>query len=201
MTDPLQIRFERSFFARPATRVARDLLGCYVHRRIKGKEMIGRIVETEAYHQDDPASHSYRGITPRTELMFGEAGYAYVYFTYGMHFCMNVVTGAIGTGEAVLFRALEPVSGTSEMFIRRIKAKTERDLLSGPAKICQAFDVGKPKHGEDFVYAKNLYLTQGSLRSNEKTLTTTRVGISVGIEKKWRFIIDGNPFVSKGRTS
>ncbi|MDP4229736.1 MAG: DNA-3-methyladenine glycosylase, partial [Bacteroidota bacterium] len=86
-------RFERSFFQRKVQIVARDLLGSYLHRKLGNEEMIGRIVETEAYHQSDPASHSYHGMTERNKIMFGEAGFSYVYFTYGMHYCMNIVTG------------------------------------------------------------------------------------------------------------
>ena len=194
-------RFDRSFFERTVQLVARDLLGAYLHRQLGNSELIGRIVEVEAYHQSDPASHSFRGKTERNKIMFGEAGLSYVYFTYGMHYCMNIVTGFPGIGEAILFRALEPMSGTKEMFKRRKKARKETDLLSGPAKICEAFQIGRKEYGIDLITSDELFLTRGSLRKNEKIEVTTRVGLTVGIEKEWRFFIKDNPFVSKGKPS
>ncbi|MDP4219236.1 MAG: DNA-3-methyladenine glycosylase [Bacteroidota bacterium] len=194
-------RFERSFFQRKVQIVARDLLGSYLHRKLGNEEMIGRIVETEAYHQSDPASHSYHGMTERNKIMFGEAGFSYVYFTYGMHYCMNIVTGFPDTGEAILFRALEPVHGTKEMFRRRKKAKTERDLLSGPAKLCEALGIARTENGIDLITGETLYLTRGSLGKDERIGVSTRVGITVGIDKNWRYYIKNNPFVSKGRPS
>jgi DNA-3-methyladenine glycosylase len=194
-------RFDRSFFERDVQRVARELLGSYIYRRYGDIELIGRIVETEAYHQSDPASHSFHGMTERNKIMFGEAGFSYVYFTYGMHYCMNIVTGFYGTGEAILFRALEPISGTKEMFKRRKKARKETDLLSGPAKICEAFGIKKSQNGIDLITSDELFLTRGSLQKDEKIGVTTRVGITVGVEKEWRYFIKDNPFVSKGRPS
>jgi DNA-3-methyladenine glycosylase len=194
-------RFDRSFFERNVQTVARNLLGSYLHRKAGDTELIGRVVEVEAYHQSDPASHSFRGITERNKIMFGEAGFSYVYFTYGMHYCMNVVTGFSGIGEAILFRALEPVSGTKEMFRRRKKAKTDKDLLSGPAKLCQAFNIERAQNGIDLITSDELFLTYGKLTKHEKIGVTTRVGITVGIEKEWRFFIQDNPFVSQGKPS
>ena len=201
MSKNLEKRFDRSFFERNVQTVARDLLGSYIHRMIGDDELIARVVEVEAYHQSDPASHSYRGMTERNKIMFGEAGFSYVYFTYGMHFCMNVVTGFTGTGEAVLFRALEPVSGTKEMFKRRKKAIAEKDLLSGPAKLCQALNVAREQSGIDLITSDELFLTRGALEKAEKVGITTRVGITVGLEKQWRFFIKDNPYVSKGKPS
>jgi DNA-3-methyladenine glycosylase len=194
-------RFERSFFEQEVTKAARRLLGSYLHRNLGDVELVGRIVETEAYHQSDPASHTYRGITERNKIMFGEAGYSYVYFTYGMHYCMNVVTGFPERGEAILLRALQPVSGTKEMFRRRKKARMERDLLSGPAKLCEAFGITRKENGIDLLTSDSLFLTQGKLEKNEKIGATTRVGITVGVDKEWRFFIKDNPFVSKGKPS
>ena len=197
----MEKRFERSFFEQNVTKVARALLGSYLHRKIGDIDLIGRIVETEAYHQSDPASHTFRGMTERNKIMFGEAGYSYVYFTYGMHYCMNVVTGFPGRGEAILLRALEPVSGTKEMFRRRQKAKTDIDLLSGPAKLCEAFGITREQNGIDLITSDELFLTRGILAKAEKIEVTTRVGITVGVEKEWRFLIKNNPFVSKGKPS
>jgi DNA-3-methyladenine glycosylase len=194
-------RFDRSFFERNVQTVARGLLGSYLHRRIGDDELIGRIVEVEAYHQSDPASHSYRGMTERNKIMFGEAGFSYVYFTYGMHYCMNIVTGFAGTGEAILFRALEPIAGTKEMYKRRKKAKSDRDLLSGPAKICEAFAVNREQNAIDLITSDELFLTMGKLDKSEEIGMTTRVGITVGVDKEWRFFINDNPFVSKGKPS
>ena len=133
--------------------------------------------------------------------MFGEAAHAYIYFTYGMHHCMNVVTGTEGHGEAVLLRALEPIGGTIEMFKRRSKARKETDLLSGPGKICQAFGLSREQSGIDLITSDELFLTRGILKKDEKISVTTRVGITVGLEKEWRFFLRDNPFVSKGRPS
>ena len=194
-------RFDRSFFEREVTVVARELLGAYVHRRLGDVELIGRIVETEAYHQSDPASHSYRGMTERNKIMFGEAGFAYVYFTYGMHYCANVVSGSVGSAEAILLRALEPVSGTETMFQRRKKARTEKDLLSGPGKLCEAFSISRQENGTDLITSDDLFLTRGKITKGEKIGVTSRVGITVAMEKQWRFFIKGNPFISKGKPS
>ncbi len=201
MSRILEKRFERSFFEREVTLVARELLGAYVHRRLGDIEMIGRIIETEAYHQSDPASHSFRGMTERNKIMFGEAGFAYVYFTYGMHYCANVVTGFVDGAEAILIRALEPISGTEEMFRRRKKAHNEKDLLSGPGKLCEGFGINREQNGIDLITSDDLFLTRGKLGKREKIGVTTRVGITVGVEKQWRFFIEGNPFVSKGKPS
>ncbi len=197
----MEKRFERSFFEQDVVKTARGLLGSYLHRYIGDVEFVGRIVETEAYHQSDPASHTFRGMTERNQIMFGEAGFSYVYFTYGMHYCMNVVTGFPGRGEAILLRALEPISGTKEMFGRRIKAKTEIDLLSGPAKLCEAFSITRQQNGIDLITSDELFLRRGTLKKAEKVGVTTRVGITVGIDKEWRFFIKDNQFVSKGKPS
>lgn len=201
MSEYMEKRFERSFFEQEVTKAARGLLGSFLHQNIGDIELVGRIVETEAYHQSDPASHTYKGMTERNKIMFGEAGYSYVYFTYGMHYCMNVVTGFPGRGEAVLLRALQPVHGTKEMFRRRKKVKTEIDLLSGPAKLCEAFGITRQQNGIDLITSDSLFLTQGKLDKDEKIGVSARVGITVGVEKDWRYFIKDNPFVSKGKPS
>lgn len=179
----------------PAEQVARQLLGCHLVRTIDGQTVSGRIVETEAYHQSDAASHSFRGKTPRTEIMFGPAGYAYVYFTYGMHYCMNVVTGPEGEGSAVLIRALEPLQGIDIM--RRFRPhKPDHQLTNGPAKLCYALDINKSLNGHD-LSEKPLQLLPGETVPLTDIVTTTRIGISQATDTPWRFYIAGNPFVSQ----
>ena len=149
-------RLTRSFYSRSALIVARELLGCILVRRVGETVLRGRIVETEAYLNDDPASHSFRGMTPRTAVMFGPAGHLYVYFTYGMHYCANVVTGKEGIGEAVLLRAVEPLEGTEVMMRNRYGPKSGRNetvllknLTNGPAKLAKAFALTTAHSGVD----------------------------------------------------
>ena len=132
--------------------VARDLLGRLLVRRLPEITLVARVVECEAYQEDDPASHSFRGVTTRTEVMFGPAGRLYVYFTYGMHFCMNVVTGDEGEGSAVLLRAAEPLEGLDWM--RRCRRVVDPRLLcSGPGRLTQAFGIGREDNGMDLLSA------------------------------------------------
>src|SRR6266568_1903595 len=150
----------RSWYARPSPLLARHLLGRHLVRIVDGTVLVGRIIECEAYQQDDPASHSYRGRTARTEVMFGPPGHLYVYFTYGMHFCMNVVTGRDGEGSAVLLRAVEPLEGLPEM-ARRRQTEDARLLCAGPARLCQAFGVGREHNGVDLVGDGDLHVERG----------------------------------------
>src|SRR5207247_7555318 len=130
--------------------VARELLGRLLVSRTAGRPLLARIVECEAYQEDDPASHSFRGRAPRTEVMFGPPGHLYVYFTYGMHFCMNVVTGRAGEGSAVLLRAGEPVGGL-EALRRGRTAAADTNLLRGPARWTTAFGVDLGLNGSDLI--------------------------------------------------
>lgn len=161
------------------------LLGCMLVREVGGRTLRGRIVETEAYSQDDVASHSYRGQTPRTKVMFGPAGHLYVYFTYGMHYCCNIVTGPDGHGSAVLIRALEPLDGLDE------QARTD-----GPARLCKAFGIDKALNGHD-LHREPLRLELAPPVAQTDIVQTTRIGISRGQDVPWRFYIRGNPYVSR----
>lgn len=175
--------------------VAPHLLGCQLVRRIGGAELRGRIVEVEAYSQEDAASHSYRGETERTKVMFGPPGFLYVYFTYGMHYCCNVVTGPPGHGSAVLIRALEPLAEQAEMSRRR-HGLDGAALSNGPAKLCQALGIDKRLNGHD-LRAQPLQLKVSPALEQTGIIQTTRIGISQAKDVPWRFYIKGNPFVSK----
>jgi DNA-3-methyladenine glycosylase len=194
-------RLPRSFYGRRAFEVAPDLLGRVLVRRLgQGTRLSARIVETEAYEQDDPASHAFRGETPRNAFMFSEPGRLYVYFTYGMHFCMNVVSGRSGDGAAVLLRAAEPLKGIAEM--RACRGRTSpRELCSGPARLCQAFGVDRSFDGSDLVRGGDMWIAEGAPVASSAIAVGPRVGIRVGRELPWRFSVKDDPFVSKGRPS
>ena len=145
---------------------------------------VGRIVEVEAYREDDPASHSYRGRTPRTAVMFGPAGHLYAYFTYGMHYCANIVTGADGHGAAVLLRAVTPIDGIDVMLDRR---NGRRDLADGPAKLCQAFGIGPAHNGADLCTAADIGLYDDGTPPPEHPIVGPRIGISKAVDLPWRF--------------
>ena len=187
----------RAFYERNTVRVAKELLGKVLVRKLGDTRLEGIIVETEAYRgYDDTASHAYRGPTRRNQVMFGEPGHAYVYFTYGMHYCLNVTTEPAGQAGAVLIRAVQPVKGIVEMKKRR-RTEHLRDLSNGPAKLTQAFAVTKALNGHDLTAGKKLYITEPSVTEPVHITTSTRIGIKAGAEKLWRFSIRRNPFVSK----
>jgi DNA-3-methyladenine glycosylase len=191
-------RLGRSFFSRYTPDVARELLGCLFVRRIGRRTLSGRIVEVEAYRgSDDPASHSYRGATKRSSIMFGEAGHVYVFFSYGSHWCLNFTTETEGQPGAVLIRALEPVEGIGQMAKSRGVSDVGR-LTNGPGKLTKALSIGGGFNGEDLVTSKTIYV----LGSQEpvRIRSSARIGISRGREKKWRYFVEGNPFVSKRNT-
>jgi len=187
----------RSFYERPAVEVARDLLGRDLVRTHPHGDVAARLVECEAYRVDDPASHSFRGRTARTEVMFGPPGHLYVYLSYGVHWCMNVVTGREGEGSAVLLRAAEPLDGQSLMRSRR-GLTNERLLCAGPGRLCQAFGVDRGHNGLDLTANGELLLTAGEPVGDERIAAGPRVGISVAVEQPWRFVVAGDPFVSRG---
>jgi DNA-3-methyladenine glycosylase len=174
---------------------AKRLLGATIEREI-GEQMVKvRIVETEAYDETDAASHSYNGRTARTDVMFGPAGRLYVYFTYGMHYCCNVVVGEKGYGAAVLIRAVEPINGESTLQENR-PGKTGVDLTNGPAKLCQALGIDKRLNGHDLEKTPMKLRIMPAL-PGEDIVSTTRVGISRAKEVAWRFYEKDNPYVSK----
>jgi len=183
------------FLEAPADEVAPRLLGCELIREFDGEQARVRIVEVEAYDQTDAASHSYRGRTPRTEVMFGPAGHLYVYFTYGMHYCMNIVTGPPGHGSAVLIRAVEPIAGT-DLLAQNRAGKHGIELTNGPAKLCQALGIDKTWNGHDMQQAPLQLIVLPAL-APDLVVQTTRIGISQAKDVPWRFYIKGNEYVSK----
>jgi DNA-3-methyladenine glycosylase len=184
---------DAGFFSGPVTEVASALVGCVVAHG----ETAGVIVETEAYHDTEPACHAYVGLTPRTRTLFGPPGRAYVYRSYGIHALLNAVAEPEGTGAAILIRALEPIAGVEAMRRRRRLARIE-DLCSGPGKLTQALGVGLELNGSD--------LAAGSLRfhpplpeAGGQVIATRRVGITKATELRWRFCAAGSRFVSSPR--
>jgi DNA-3-methyladenine glycosylase len=194
-------RLPRSFYARSALRVAPELLGRVLVRRLAdGTRLAARLVETEAYLPDDPASHAFRGPTRRNEVMFGSPGRLYVYFTYGNHWMMNAVTGRVGEGTAVLLRAAEPLRGLEVMAGYRGR-DDPRDLCSGPGKLAKAFGITGAQNGDDLVAGSDVYVLEGRPVARSHVSRTTRVGVTLGAERRWRFIVTGDPFVSRARPS
>jgi len=178
-----------------ASVVAPRLLGCILERTIDGKTLRAKIVETEAYDQTDLASHSYKGKTSRTEVMFGEAGYLYVYFTYGMHYCCNIVVGPEGYGAAVLIRAVEPIAG-QDIMIQSRRGKNGKQLTNGPAKVCQALAIDKILNGHN-LHEQPLRLIMNEQLPADQIVQTTRVGISQAKDVPWRFYVRENAYVSR----
>lgn len=172
------------------------LLGCILEREIDGNTVRVRIVETEAYDQTDAASHSYKGRTQRTDVMFGPSGHLYVYFTYGMHYCCNIVVGEEGYGAAVLIRAVEPLENSESLLEKRRAGKTGIELTNGPAKLCQALGVDKRMNGHDLRQAPLRLLLQPELSKKDITISS-RIGISQAKDIPWRFYIAGNRYVSR----
>lgn len=185
-----------SFLSGTALEVAPRLLGCLIEREIHGNsQLLAKIVETEAYDQSDLASHSYKGKTERTSVMFGAYGHLYVYFTYGMHYCCNVVVGPESQGSAVLIRAVEPIKGQKIMAINRHR-RSGIDLSNGPAKLCQALAINKSLNGHD-LKNKPLRLIIKEQIPVDQIEQTTRIGITKSKDLPWRFYIRNNPYVSR----
>jgi len=188
----------RVFYERGTVTVAKELLGKFVVRVVGRNRLVGRIVEVEAYRGfDDPASHAFRGITPRTTPMFGESGHAYVYFTYGNHYCFNVTTERTGVAGAVLIRALEPVEGLNVMKRFRPHVST-LDITNGPGKLTKALSIDKTLNKIDLTKRGPLFLT-GNDSERVEISCSVRIGITAGADRLWRFFIHSNPYVSRER--
>ena len=188
-------RLARAFYARDPLVVAPELLNKVLVHGDRG----GRIVEVEAYRGvDDPASHAYRGLTPRTEVMFGPAGHLYVYFTYGMHWCANAVTSEDGVAGAVLIRALAPLRGIEAMAAARPKARRPVDVANGPAKLCQALSIDGSQNGIDLVRAEHgITIVDDGAAPPDAPVIGPRIGIAVAQDWPWRFSVPGEPNRSK----
>lgn len=188
----------RSFYERPTLDVAGELLGAVLVRHLDTHVLAGRIVEVEAYiGEDDPACHAHRGLTPRTKVMYGPPGFAYVYFTYGMHYLLNAVTEREGFPAAVLIRAAEPLAGIAHM--RQLRGpRTDRELTSGPARLCGAFGIDLDFNRSDLTRPP-LYIAAPTESTREPVRWTARIGIRNGRSRTWRCFLDGNSFVSRGR--
>lgn len=201
--------FPDAFFARPSLEVARALVGArLVHEHPEGGRLVGRIVETEGYTQDDPAFHGWglydaeagqlkkegRGIE-----LFGPPGEAYVYLIYGRYWLLNVVTEPEGVGGAVLIRAVEPLEGEAFMQKQR-DGKTDVNLTNGPGKLTIAFGIDDRFHGEPLI-APPLFLVPAEDDAEHSIVTSSRIGISKGVDRQWRYFIEGHPYVSPGTPS
>ena len=197
-------KLQREFYTRTLLTVAKKLLGkILVKTNINPFNILaGKIVEVEAYDGSvDEAAHTFVGRTKRNEIMFGQGGYLYVYFTYGAHFCSNIVTGKEGQGTAVLIRAIEPVLGIEDMiknrFSRDLKNDKEKlNLTNGPGKICKAFKIDRDHYGVDLT-GNEIYLLDQPVVNKKDIVVSKRIGITKSIDLPWRFYIKNNPWVSR----
>ena len=178
----------------PAEVAARRLLGCELVRELNGQKIRVRIVETEAYDQADEASHTFKGRTKRNEAMFKSAGHMYVYFTYGMHHCCNVVCGPEGFGSGVLIRAVEPISGID--IIEKQRGMSGVNVTNGPGKICQALSIDRSMSGH-YLADPSIQLIKKPALPDNQVATGPRIGISKAVYELRRFYVKDNPYVSK----
>jgi DNA-3-methyladenine glycosylase len=187
------------FYARPVLEVARDLIGCTVEHG----DAAGVIVETEAYHDSEPACHAFAGLTPRTRTLFGEPGRAYVYRSYGIHALLNAVCEREGVGAAVLIRALAPTAGIEAMSARRGalggRAPRGEDLCSGPGKLTQALGISLEENGSCLADGPILILPRAREQDEPAIVVGTRVGITRAVDLPWRFCVAGSRHVSRPR--
>ena len=173
---------DRGFLARDALVVAPELL----HKVLVAGPCAGRIVEVEAYRSDEPAAHTFRGRTPRNAVMFGPAGHLYVYFSYGMHHCANVVTGDVGDGQALLLRAVTPIRGIDIMTARR--SGRVKHLTDGPGKLCQALALDLADTGTDLCAGGDVRIVDDGTPPPAVVRTTPRIGITKAVDLPWRFL-------------
>ncbi|MEM3670621.1 MAG: DNA-3-methyladenine glycosylase [Thermoprotei archaeon] len=193
LLNPIQ----RSFYNRETTVVARELLGKYLVRTVAEEVLVGEIVEVEAYKGlSDPASHAYKGEKGRARIMFGETGHAYVYFTYGNHYCVNVVAKSPrAKAGAVLIRSLKPVLGLALMSLNRM-GKPASELAKGPGNLTKAMAIDASLNGCDMTSVGPLYIAEGPVQRSLEIRSSERVGISRAKRRRWRYFIAGNTYVS-----
>jgi len=188
------------FYARDTVEVAPALLGKMLVRTIGRDRLVGRIVEVEAYGgRDDPASHAFHGLTSRNAPMYGEPGHAYIYFTYGNHYCLNITTQRAAKPGAVLLRALEPVRGLGMMRRFRPSVK-DTELTNGPGKLTKALRIDKSLNEQSMAVQGPLFVTEPQQQlvwNGYEIWRSTRIGITEGLDKQWRFFLKGNPYVSR----
>lgn len=195
-----RIKLNKKFYSRNTLTVAKDLLGKYIVRKIGNKNIVGKIVEVEAYNgPEDLASHASRGETERNKIMFGYPGFSYVYMIYGMYFCFNIVTEGHGYPAAVLIRAVEPVimiGGITPL----IKGE-KKNLTNGPGKFCKAFKIDKKMNGVDLCKNEKIWLEDRGVKIKKaEIISAKRIGVDYAGEykdKPWRFYLKGNKFISK----
>lgn len=194
-------KLQQKFYTRNVHIVAKELLGKIFVRVIGENYLSGKIVEVEAYDGSiDESSHSFSGKTKRNEVMFNGGGFLYVYFTYGMHFCANIVTGKLNDGKAILIRAVEPIAGIDLMAMNRynkkkISTKEFINLTNGPAKFCQSFVIARLQNGTDLC-GDEIFILNTPKISSSQIVTSTRIGIKKAVELPWRYYIKDNPFIS-----
>ncbi len=179
-----QARLDRAWFERDAPTVGPDLLNKLLVVTADGVRCSGRIIETEAYMPDDPASHTFNGESKRNAVMFGPAGHLYVYLSYGIHQCANVVTGPVGSGQAVLIRAVQPVDGIEQM--RQRRGRPDRELSDGPGKLCQALGIGAQHDGADLL-ASEVAIVDDGFAPPSAPRVGPRIGITKATTTPWRF--------------
>ena len=200
----------RQFYLRDSVTIAQELIGKLLVRDSGSESLVCRIVETEAYNQEDPASHSFHGLTARTAPMFEAGGIAYVYFIYGMYDCFNVVTDRAGYGSAVLIRAAEPISGIEAMWRCRFPEKpfpepiTAQQLCAitgGPGKLARAMGIERARDNGKDLSESDLTIRDDAFESGSRIEHDVRIGISVGTEVEWRFYLSNSPCVSRFKDS